>query len=478
MALLGGTDAKMQFNSRLQKSRHGIYYLRVQRSGLDRKWSLKTRDQSQAKLAAFALSYKIALMTKQDQNNSFNDYPELTLDENLMKRAGEIIAQQRAQETFRKLEAKKLEAEYLALMLKDHPELKALHEAAAVTATTPIEPATPTSQIQTKEMPNTVSIGWALAEYQLDLMKDLTPKSKPSLKTRKQALSTVRKLCALLGDDFDMSKLSDDVVEDRWLPNRLSDAEPTTAKRDLSHVRGFVEWAADRKRRFVPAKLTFSIKAEGENYDYLDKFDLKAIFANLPENAKKPWQLWVPILGLYTGARISEIASLKVEYFSIKSGLNVMFLAGTKTQSSPRDLPLHKDLVKIGLLDYVEKRRQAGKEMLFDLACGSNGWGDEPSGWFTDYKKIINMTEPLKVFHSFRHTIIDHMNQNGVENVKAGSQYTGHSDGGGVRNQVYGRKPLGLKVMQEQVVSKINWLNYCGWEPDFAALKAKANSFL
>ena len=38
--------------SLLQKSRHGIYYLRIQRAGIDRRISLRTRDPNQAKIAA------------------------------------------------------------------------------------------------------------------------------------------------------------------------------------------------------------------------------------------------------------------------------------------------------------------------------------------------------------------------------------------------------------------------------------------
>ena len=52
----------MQIISQLQISRHGIYYLPIQRKGLDRRYSLKTRDKNLAELAALQLSVTIQQM--------------------------------------------------------------------------------------------------------------------------------------------------------------------------------------------------------------------------------------------------------------------------------------------------------------------------------------------------------------------------------------------------------------------------------
>lgn len=52
----------MKLPSRVVKSRHGIYYLRIQRSGIDRRISLRTRDPLTASLAAYKLGATIARM--------------------------------------------------------------------------------------------------------------------------------------------------------------------------------------------------------------------------------------------------------------------------------------------------------------------------------------------------------------------------------------------------------------------------------
>ena len=52
----------MQLKSRLVKSRHGIFYLRIQKFGIDKRFSLNTRDPLRAAVAAHQLGAKIASM--------------------------------------------------------------------------------------------------------------------------------------------------------------------------------------------------------------------------------------------------------------------------------------------------------------------------------------------------------------------------------------------------------------------------------
>ncbi len=62
MSLLGVTYAQMKLYSRLIKSRHGIYYFRIQKHGIDRRWSLGTRDPIAASIAAYKIGAKITSM--------------------------------------------------------------------------------------------------------------------------------------------------------------------------------------------------------------------------------------------------------------------------------------------------------------------------------------------------------------------------------------------------------------------------------
>ena len=159
-----------------------------------------------------------------------------------------------------------------------------------------------------------------------------------------------------LGTDFDMAMVDDEIIEDEWLVPRCAAVAATTAKRDLSFIRSFIGWAADRKRKYCASALTLNFKAVGENWKYLDKADLQLIFNNLHIHASEVWHIWIPILGLYTGARISGLANLETGNFSVKNGIDALFINGSKTDASVRTIPIHNDLIRLGLLDLVKKR--------------------------------------------------------------------------------------------------------------------------
>ena len=290
------------------------------------------------------------------------------------------------------------------------------------------------------------------------------------------AESTLNGLINKLGANFDMSKISDDAIEIKWLEPRISEVAKTTAKRDLSFVRSFIFWAADRKRKYTPHPLTLSLTATGENWAYFTKSDLNLIFDDLHNFAENSWQLWIPLIGLYTGARISEISSLKIEFFSVKNGINSILFDGTKMDASKRTIPIHPDLIKLGILDFV-KSRPRGATWLFDIDHhNQNGAGATVSKWLTKYKRKVGLSHKLKVFHSFRPTIVDHLKQAG-SGFEARCQYVGHDAGGGVHNKVYGRNELSLTLIKSEVVDKIDWLKYCDFELDFEAIQAKAKEF-
>lgn len=315
----------------------------------------------------------------------------------------------------------------------------------------------------------TISISNALIEYTTYINKTNTVE-----KSQRMALSAINNLEKLLGSDFNMAELTDEVIEERWMQQRLTEVAQTTVKRDLSFIRSFIAWGVDKKRKYCMAKLTITMDAKGKNWSYLDRPDLVKIFSNLHTHAVKPHQFWIPLLGLYTGARISELSGLKVSSVYEKSGINAMHLSGTKTDASDRHIPIHPDLIKLGLLEFVEARRLKNKDQLFDISKTEGG--KLVSKWYTSYKKKIGLNDKYKVFHSFRPTLVDHLKQAGCD-FEARCQYVGHDSGGGVHNKIYGRNELSLKLIQEAVVDKINWVEYCDFSLDFETLKAASDAF-
>lgn len=124
---------------------------------------------------------------------------------------------------------------------------------------------------------------------------------------------------------------------------------------------------------------------------------------------------WVPLLLLYTGARREEICHLTTDKVRVAEGVNYLMIepygddGHLKTEESIRLIPLHKQLLPIGFLEYVEERRAAGGGLLFPSlkpnARGQFGakWGD----WWGKYVREAGVIdERVAPAHSFRHLFI------------------------------------------------------------------------
>lgn len=162
---------------------------------------------------------------------------------------------------------------------------------------------------------------------------------------------------------------------------------------------------------------------------------LRIIYA--PDNLAKlkPAIRWGALMGLYTGARVSEIGQLRLDDFHEEDGIPCIRITATgegqslKTDASERVLPVHPELVELGLLKHVQVLRDAGKSRLFPQAkVGSvNGAGNFLSAAFGRYIAGLGV-EPKtgKIgFHSLRKTAIQTMQTGGVPS-EIRAQYVGH----------------------------------------------------
>jgi hypothetical protein len=121
---------------------------------------------------------------------------------------------------------------------------------------------------------------------------------------------------------------------------------------------------------------------------------------------------WLPILALFHGGRLSEIAAMPLADFKSKKAEDeqVHYFDLTdrslKTDKSERIVPLHPHMVGIGWLDYVAERRTAGDRWLFpDLDhANKNGPGHEFSKWWGNWCNAHGLADPGLVYHSWRHT--------------------------------------------------------------------------
>lgn len=133
--------------------------------------------------------------------------------------------------------------------------------------------------------------------------------------------------------------------------------------------------------------------------------------------ATKDWRAggkaayWLPILGLYTGARISELTQLR--YCDIKTESGIPYIEITneglnqrlKTAASHRKIPLHSLLISLGFIEYVQKIRTEGHDRLWPrLPIRANKAGGYFSNWFGEYRAKIGLVG-YPDFHCFRHTV-------------------------------------------------------------------------
>lgn len=169
--------------------------------------------------------------------------------------------------------------------------------------------------------------------------------------------------------------------------------------------------------------------------------DLQLIFSSpiytqgyLPLGGGKIACFWLPLLALFTGARLEELAQLRVSDIKVAKGhgryLSISDLgnpsAQLKNEHSRRNIPLHPTLIACGFLKHVQER-QCG--YLFpDLKLNPRGKRSGYfSNWFSVYlRKKVGITDTRKVFHSFRHTFKDACRSAGIEEA-VHDALTGHT---------------------------------------------------
>jgi len=165
-------------------------------------------------------------------------------------------------------------------------------------------------------------------------------------------------------------------------------------------------------------------KRQVKSYQAFTEEELKQIF-NSKENYTwyasahqkiKTDFYWLPFLALFTGARIGELAALTVS--DIKKENDIWFFditeqddQGVKSDNSVRKVPIHKKLIELGFLKYIESLQDKAGLIFPHLITAKSGYAKNTSRRFNeDYltgKLKINNAQ--KKFHSFRSTFINRM---------------------------------------------------------------------
>ena len=207
-----------------------------------------------------------------------------------------------------------------------------------------------------------------------------------------------------------------------------------TIRDDLATVRAFLRWVLERKDINLQAPINAlnnevsDIQYESERRPFTSE-ELRTLFEKdnpAPENYvkgfSKPISFFLPLIALYTGARLAEICQLhlndikRVESSSTGDFYWVIDInedddKKLKNKHSRRQIPLHKALVEAGLLEYVERMRSAGETRLFPGVVRTSSQFGSQSQWFGNYSDEAGVTDKQTSFHSFRHCFCSYLSE-------------------------------------------------------------------
>ena len=214
--------------------------------------------------------------------------------------------------------------------------------------------------------------------------------------------------------------LTEDITE-----NNIS---TTTVKKYLRSFREFLTYA--QRKGYVNLALNVQLEIPSrdtrESYDPFNKAELKSIFNpdTYPyrEDEQFAFRYFIPLMALYSGARLNELCQLHVDDIQKEVNINYMKITDEgkdqhlKNKSSKRIIPIHPKIIEMGFEEYYMSVKAKRKELLFYQLIYSpvDYYISKMSKWFARYLDKLGIKTKRKVFHSFRHTVKPELRDAGV----------------------------------------------------------------
>jgi integrase len=230
----------------------------------------------------------------------------------------------------------------------------------------------------------------------------------------------------------------------------------------IASVRTFLDRAvSDWQDIGFPTTLSVSVPYVGTRKGALHKQrairpgEIRQMFFNERSEkfTKDPSQVhkfWLLAIELYTGARVREICQVNPQHdwgcegghwwlrFTNENGErpDPDVIKSIKTKR-PRTIPMHSELVRLGLPDYLKTLKQGGARRLFPSWAPRDGnAGEAPAKWVTNFLHAIGLHgaaneqgNALRGSHAFRHTLLTYGRKAGA-NLRS---ISGHVESSGNR---------------------------------------------
>ena len=258
-----------------------------------------------------------------------------------------------------------------------------------------------------------------------------------------------------------------------------------TEKLINSKISGFFNYCLDEYPDYVGSNVfrkkyqqTSSVKLKDKKESFTDedlhlifnpKTYLPAIFENPLSRIKYPYY-FIPILGVFTGARLEELCMCRTKDIMKVKGVWVYRIREegeygdeetiVKNPYSERDIPLHPILTDtLGFIKYVKMIEKIGHNRVFHelTKIGSGRFQQNVGKFFNErYLKKIGIKDGVRKvsFHSFRHSVETHLTNQNV-NPRFIDYLQGHSSKDTGAN-IY-MKGIKADVLLKECVSKMNW---------------------
>ncbi|WP_022707799.1 site-specific integrase [Paracoccus zeaxanthinifaciens] len=157
------------------------------------------------------------------------------------------------------------------------------------------------------------------------------------------------------------------------------------------------------------------LKAEEKDMSRLawgDKLpDLLATTAFVSPQGGAPHAVfWPTLISAHAGLRMEEVLQLKTADFDKIDGIPVIRVQNgegqhLKSEAAERIIPIHRNLIELGLLQMVEERRASGQEWLFpniERCAAKARLSGTFTKVFTNYRITEGVYDPRRDFHSLR----------------------------------------------------------------------------
>lgn len=291
-------------------------------------------------------------------------------------------------------------------------------------------------------------------------------------------LNTLRRLPTTYGKsprDKDRSLAEIIAAADAAKAPRLTDR---TAQRHLTALAQFFQYAVDEARLSVAGRAELvsdhrfrEDKGAREQRDALAPEELATLFGSPvwtgchPHFRDQPGPavvrdgfFWLPLLALYHGARLEELADLRrcdVARLDSVWFLNITDEARRlKNGNAKRRVPLHPEIVRVGFLDHVQETAPEPNAPLFpDLTPRGKDKrrGVDVTKRFTRYRRKIGLGRDGLSFHSFRHTAITRLSDaiTTEQQRRHRDRMMGHGGSKGSEGDIRYDKGPGLKAMAD-----------------------------